>query len=936
MPEKENHHKGLDTTSQQNSAGALHSVDLEEYQLLFDQTPQGVCIANRYGDILEVNTSFMRMMGFRSKKEMKKINLFRFAPFVENGLNTVAVRSMEKAEIIEGEWPVVFPQGKEIHLSIRIVPLKNSAGEVVKVSLIAGDITLRLQAQKAFRENELKFRKAFKISPDAININRLEDGLYVEINDGFTAITGYARKDILGKTSFEINIWANPKKRDELIKILQEKGFVKDFMARFRLKNGEVIHGLMSANIMNINNVPHILSVTRNVEAYFQANKTLRENEMKFRQIFKTSPDAVAITHRETGLYEDVNDGFLEQTGYKKDEIVGRTAEEIGIWVDIRDRKELRTAIRQKGFVKDFPVLLKLKNGEVVHALVSANTIEINGEPHLLSITRNIEDYFKAAEAYRQSEERYKTLFRLSPVGVLLIDEGGTVLDVNPTYCSNIGYAPHEIIGHKIWNIVDNPLTEKKEAILDYIPHIPEGRIAEKEVQNLRKDGAPLYLHLYETKIRLEDGKKAILSISVDVTEEKKYREELKRQAERLKEAQEIGRLGSWELFWKTRRLSWSEGIYAILELDTSAKPDYGDFQRHIHPDDLAVARKVLKDSIRTGKPFQHVHRLLLKNNKIKWVNERGKTFYDKKGNIIRTHGTVQDITRLKEIEDQLKEFNEKLEEKVRDRTAKLKKKQQDLSRLLNDMQQVQEKLRYSNHALQNLNHELEAFSYSVSHDLKAPLRAIRGFANILKEDYYQAMDKEGRVLVDDILSEAKSMAEIIDALLQLSRTGRKNLNRVEFDLNPLAASVFMEQQKRYNLPYARLDMGDIPPVFADYTLVKQLLTNLISNALKYSADKREPVVEIDYFRDEKSEEPVFTVKDNGVGFDEASAGKIFEAFTRLHNRTKYDGTGIGLAIALRIVTRHGGKIWAKSKKGEGATFLFTLPAENQHDKHKP
>ncbi len=247
-------------------------------------------------------------------------------------------------------------------------------------------------------------------------------------------------------------------------------------------------------------------------------------------------------------------------------------------------------------------------------------------------------------------------------------------------------------------------------------------------------------------------------------------------------------------------------------------------------------------------------------------------------------------------------------------------------------MQMIQQKLRNTNSALQNLNHELEAFSYSVSHDLKAPLRAIHGFTTILKEEYYQSLDQEGKMLADDILMETGRMAEIIDALLQLSRTGRKNLNFVEFDLTPLARSIFIEQEKQHNLPQARLEIHELPLVFADYSLIKQLMANLLSNALKYSANEPYPLVEIGVSTDEKIKDTIFYVRDNGVGFDEESAGKMFDAFCRLHSKKEFEGTGIGLAIAKRIVTRHGGKIWAKSQPGNGAVLFFTLPKTDKHE----
>ncbi len=913
-----------DITERTKIRKSLEDSELK-FRKAFRISPDSINI-NRMEDgmYIEINDGFTAITGYTREDVIGKTSL-EIDIWAEKEKRDKLVEILKEKGAAHN-FPALFRKknGNTIHglMSANIINIKG----IPHILSVTRNMEEYTKTREALEQSELKFRKIFRTSPDTITISRLEDGRYVEVNENFTIISGYSQKEAKGRTAFDLNIWYDNKERNKLVKVLKEKGFVQNLPVRFRIKNKDIIHCLISANIIDIEGEPYILSIIRNIEEYVKTREALEQSESKFRKAFTISPDAIAITHMETGLYVEINEGFTGMTGYTRDEIVGKTAAEIAIWADIKERGKLLLALKKKGFVKDHPASFRTKNGDIIHALVSANLIDINGKHHIISITRDIEDYLKATEAFRQSEHRYKTLFRLLPAGLMLINDAGTILDANPTYCKNIGYKAEDIIGEKIWKVVNNPLQEKKEHILNYLPTIPENKVAEKEVVNFRKNGDPLYLHLFETRILLENNQPAVLSISMDVTREKHIREELARNTQRLKEAQDIGRLGSWELDWKARKLHWSEGMYRLLELDTSQAPDYGLFQQRIHPDDIEATRHMLKESIKSGKSFKHIHRLLLEDNKIKWVIERGKSFYDKSGKVIRTHGTIQDITRLKETEDKLMELNELLEEKVRDRTARLKKKQQDLSKLLNDMQMIQQKLRNTNYALQNLNHELEAFSYSVSHDLKAPLRAIHGFTTILKEEYYTNLDQEGKTLADDILAEADRMAEIIDALLQLSRTGRKNLNFVEFDLAPLARSVFIEQKKQYNLPQARLEIHNLPPVFADYSLIKQLMVNLFSNALKYSANEPYPLVEIGISEDEKIDETVFYVKDNGVGFDEESAGKMFDAFRRLHSKKEFEGTGIGLAIAKRIVTRHVGEIWAKSQPGNGATLFFTLP----------
>jgi PAS domain S-box-containing protein len=225
---------------------------------------------------------------------------------------------------------------------------------------------------------------------------------------------------------------------------------------------------------------------------------------------------------------------------------------------------------------------------------------------------------------------------------------------------------------------------------------------------------------------------------------------------------------------------------------------------------------------------------------------------------------------------------------------------------------------------LQMVNKELEAFSYSVSHDLRAPLRAVNGFAQMLKEEYSSKLDEEGKRILDVIKYNANKMGTLIDELLSFSRLGRKELQRTSVQMNMLVTDVLSEVGK--SLPHsAEINLGQLHNIKGDQGLIRQVMVNLISNAVKYSYKKQNPVVHI--LSENKNGEIIFSVKDNGAGFDMRYANKLFGVFQRLHSQDEFEGTGVGLAIVQRIVTKHGGKVWAEGKINEGATFNFSLPA---------
>jgi light-regulated signal transduction histidine kinase (bacteriophytochrome) len=220
-------------------------------------------------------------------------------------------------------------------------------------------------------------------------------------------------------------------------------------------------------------------------------------------------------------------------------------------------------------------------------------------------------------------------------------------------------------------------------------------------------------------------------------------------------------------------------------------------------------------------------------------------------------------------------------------------------------------------------NQELESFAYSISHDLRAPLRAIVGFSAIIEREYHHLLDEEAQRLFARIAEKGKRMGMLIDGLLSFSRMGRQQFNIQTVDMHTMVQEVCRELTE--NMPNRKIvwALHDIPPAQADPQLIKQVWINLVSNAIKYTARRETAQIEIGWLLLENI--PTYFIRDNGAGFDMAYADKLFGVFNRLHHEDEFEGTGIGLALSKRIVTRQGGNIWAESKVDEGATFYFTL-----------
>lgn len=225
---------------------------------------------------------------------------------------------------------------------------------------------------------------------------------------------------------------------------------------------------------------------------------------------------------------------------------------------------------------------------------------------------------------------------------------------------------------------------------------------------------------------------------------------------------------------------------------------------------------------------------------------------------------------------------------------------------------------------LENVNNELEAFSYSVSHDLRTPLRAINGYSIMLKEDYGKELDAEGKRIINNIITNAKMMGQLIDDLLAFSRLGKKELICDKVDMELLAKTVTDELLQHEPENKYQITVETLPPAKADLVMIKQVLLNLTSNAIKYSSKKSNPEITIG-FKDEEAK-TIYYIKDNGVGFDMAYSNKLFGVFQRLHSQDEFEGSGVGLALVKRIIDKHKGEISAKASENAGATFYFSLP----------
>ncbi|HXL55941.1 MAG TPA: ATP-binding protein, partial [Chitinophagaceae bacterium] len=313
--------------------------------------------------------------------------------------------------------------------------------------------------------------------------------------------------------------------------------------------------------------------------------------------------------------------------------------------------------------------------------------------------------------------------------------------------------------------------------------------------------------------------------------------------------------------------------------------------------------------TIANGKIWKGELKNKAKDGTIYWVDTTIIPFLNEQGKPYQYVAIRADITERKKVEEEMLLLNEELEDRINIRTNQL----------------------------QISNKELEAFSYSVSHDLRAPLRGVSGYSRILKETYGSKLDTEGNRIIERIIRNSKMMGQLIDDLLTFSGMGRKEVTPHSIDMKFLAESCIEELLQNNPVNKCRIHVHPLPSCEGDATMIKQVWMNLLSNALKYSAKTIEPEIEIGFKDDEFMR--IYFIRDNGVGFEMEYVHKLFGVFQRLHSHEQFEGTGVGLALVKRIINKHNGDVWAEATPGEGATFYFSLPAtrialpgdENQH-----
>ena len=396
-----------------------------------------------------------------------------------------------------------------------------------------------------------------------------------------------------------------------------------------------------------------------------------------------------------------------------------------------------------------------------------------------------------------------------------------------------------------------------------------------------------------------------------------------------LKKAQRLANVGSWVWHVKLNTVEWSEQMFRIFGVAPETfTGDLSDaIARAIHPDDRALVEAANQKIVGGAPPRPMEYRVIWPDGSERIVlAEAGEVTSDLDGRPEALSGIVQDITERKRVEAELRRSMAELDLSRRALLSLVEDQKRAEAEVRRLNAELEQRVRDRTIELEEANRELDAFAYSVSHDLRAPLRAIDGFSQILVEDYGPTLDSEGRRLCAVVSDSARDMGRLIDDLLSLSRVGRAALKLTTVEMGRMAAQMFTELASPAERARVDLRLADLPDAEADPALIRLVWQNLIGNAIKFTSKCDHAVIDVGAMKDGRG--VVYFVRDNGAGFDMQYAGMLFGVFQRLHSASDFEGSGVGLAIVQRIIHRHGGRVWAEGRPGEGATFYFTCGAD--------
>lgn len=504
--------------------------------------------------------------------------------------------------------------------------------------------------------------------------------------------------------------------------------------------------------------------------------------------------------------------------------------------------------------------------------------------------------------ALQKAYDEIEQVFKTAADGMRIIDRDFNTTRVNDTFAEMARIDFGKAVGAKCYDDFSGRWCGTPECTLQRIL-AGSGPLSDV-IEKRRADGSMVSCLITAQPFVIDGEIVGVIEDFRDITDRLAAEAQLEENATLLVESQRAAAVGHYSLDPVAGTWTGSAVLDEIFGIDDAYERTIDSWLAIVHPDDRNVIETCMRNhALGDCLPMDRDYRIQrISDGEVRWVHGLGRLTFDAAGSPSAMFGVIQDITERKLAEIEVQRVHDELEQIVADRTAQL----------------------------EAANSELEAFSYSVSHDLRAPLRHVSGFVDLLGSRERERLDEKGTHYLDIISDSVRQMGVLIDDLLQFSRVGRTEMKRGDVDMAELVLEALKPFESALRDRVVELDIGELPHVRGDRGLLRVVWENLLGNAIKYTRPRKTAHISVGCRHEEG--QSVFFVKDNGVGFDMTYAGKLFGVFQRLHSSSEFEGTGIGLANVSRVVARHGGRVWAEASLDDGATFYFTIPDPRRHE----
>jgi PAS domain S-box-containing protein len=816
-------------------------------------------------------------------------------------------------ETVSYETEIPF-QGTELFMDVTYIPDSAADGRVKGFYVMAQDKTAQRQAE----EEQRLWADAFEGCAHGIAIDDPNTNRILVCNPAFAGMHRSRVEDIVGSAILGLyapsdheHVRRHVQKADQIGHARFEASMIRRGKDRSTFPvqidvvsvlgdDGELLHRVVTA---------------QDITDRRQAEKVLQDSEERYRIVSELTSDyAYKDRVEEDGsiIPEWFTESFTRIVGYTLEE---STAPEF--WQRLVHPEDIHLLVGHvQNVLSGQPDTMEMrvitKQGQLRWLRDYANPIWDADQKRVAGLYGAVQDVTE----YKQAQEKLLLQARwLEQINdaVIALDKNLLITAWNQAAERIYGWKAEEVIGKRSEDVLKTDFfsTSRAEA-LEQLQATSE---FSAEITQVRKDGSRVHIEARTAAIHDESGHRiGYVSVNRDISERKQIETALQAAHDKLEQRVQERTAALTEanallqalmdnipdhIYFKdiqSRFIRNSRSQATLLGLRDPAeavgKTDF-DFFPH-----AAKSSAEEQEVMRSGTPLVDFEEWVVwPDGREMWVSTTKMPLQNSEGQTIGIFGISRDITERKRNEQAIQQLNTDLEKQAEQLQAAIK--------------------------------ELEAFSYSVSHDLRAPLRAIDGYTRILVEDYEAILDSEGKRICSVISREARRMGQLIDDLLAFSRLGRKEIYSSRIDMEMLVNSVFDELTREENQGRIDFVLGSLPVAQGDSSLIRRVWVNLLSNAIKFTSRKEHAVIEVGSRQGE--EETIYYVRDNGAGFDMEYGNKLFGVFQRLHSESEFGGTGVGLAIVQRIIRRHGGHVWAEGEVEKGATFYFALPRKENH-----